>query len=55
MDVSTLLFGPVSFQKKGSLVNFHYSHIFIENPVFNANSLEPDQMTRSVASDLVLH
>ena len=28
---------------------------FIENPVFNANSVEPDQTPRSAASDLGLH
>ena len=28
---------------------------FIETPLFNANSIDPDQTPRSVASDLELH
>ena len=36
------------------LVSFYY-YCFIEFPVFNANSVDPDQMPHSVASDLDLY
>ena len=49
-----ILFGPVHFQNKGYLVRFFY-YYFIEIPVFNANSVDPDQTPRSAASDLGLH
>ena len=39
---------------KGCLVSFNLT-IFIEPPIFNANSVDPDQTPRSAASDLGLH
>ena len=39
---------------KGCLVCF-IINILIAIPVFNANSVDPDQTPRSVASDLGLH
>ena len=38
----------------GCLVRFYY-HCFIEIPVSNANSVDPDQTSRSAASALSLH
>ena len=40
--------------RKGVWLTF-ISPCFIEIPVFNANSLDPDQMPHSAASDLGLH
>ena len=33
----------------------YYYHYFIEIPVLNANSVDPDQIPHSAASDLGLH
>ena len=49
------LFGPVHFQFKGYLVSFLLLPCFMEIPIINANSVEPDQMPHSAASDLGLH
>ena len=43
------LFGPIRFQYKWSLVTFLLLSGFIEIPVLNANSADPDQTPRSVA------
>ena len=43
------------FPKAGYLVSFLSSLCFIEIPVFNASSVDPDQMLHSAASDLGLH
>ena len=48
------LFWSSLFPIAGYLVAFIIT-IFIEVPVFNANSIDPDQMSCSVASDLDLH
>ena len=37
------------------LVSFNYYHVFITIYISNANSVDPDQTPRSVASDLGLH
>ena len=42
------LFGQVHFQKKRCLIRFYYNHI--EIPVFNANSVDPDQTPHSALS-----
>ena len=34
---------------------FYYYHVFLEVPVLNANSVDPDQMSHSAAPDLDLH
>ena len=48
------LFGPVHSQYKVcQLVFFFILPCFVENPVFQANSVDPDQTPRSAASDLV--
>ena len=53
-STSTMWTGP--FQVEGI---FGYLFLFVtcstEIPVFNAKSADPDQMPRSVASDLGLH
>ena len=49
------LFHPVFFPIAGFLVSFYYNCVFCEIQVFNANSVDPDQTPRSVASDLGLH
>ena len=44
------------FPTAGRLVSFYYYYIcFIEIPVINANSVDPDQMPHSAASELGLH
>ena len=43
------------FSVAGYLDNSLYYYCFIEIPVLNANSVDPDQMLHSVASDLGLH
>ena len=48
---SNLWTGP--FPEEGCL--FFFLPYFIEIPVFNANSADPDQTPRSAASDLGLH
>ena len=50
---STLWAGP--FLVEGVSGWFLLSLCFIEIPVFNANSVDLDQMPHSVASDLGLH
>ena len=47
------LFGHVHFQYKGCLDSFLLP-CYIEFPVHNANSVDPDQTPRSAASDLGL-
>ena len=54
MDLLTELFGPVHLKFKGS-GQFLLLPCFIEMPVINANSVDPDQMPLSAASDLGLH
>ena len=49
----TLWTGPFPIER--CLVNFYYKHIFVAIPVFNANSVDPDQMLCSAVSDLGLH
>ena len=49
-----LNFGPVHFQFKGVKSVFIVT-MFYRNLVFNANSVDPDQMPHSAASDLGLH
>ena len=46
---------PISNIRGVWLVVFFLSPCFIEIPVFNANSVDPDQTPRSAASDLGLH
>ena len=53
MDSSASFFGQVSFPFKGYQVCF--SLFITEIPVFNANSVDPGQTTRSAASDLSIH
>ena len=45
--------GGISEQKFTSWSSYY--SCFIEIPVFNANSVDPDQMLHFVASDLSLH
>ena len=53
--------GPVSiiwkapYPVEGVLAYFSLPPCFIEIPVVNANSVDPDQMPYSAASDLGLH
>ena len=47
----TLQFGRVHFLYKGSLL----LSCFVEISKLNANSVDPDQISHSVASDLGLH
>ena len=56
MEFPTLIIGPDHFGLKGSLVAFFifFFLILIEHSI-KTNSGEPDQMRRSVASDLFLH
>ena len=49
------LFGPVYYQYKECLVSLYYKHFFIAIPVLNANSVDPDKIPHSEASDLGLH
>ena len=51
------LFGTVHFQLKECVVSFYDLPVyhFIEIPEFNANSVDPDQIMCSMASDLGLH
>ena len=51
VDSSTLTLWPCSFP--GCLVSFYFW--FVEIYELNANSVDPDQMSRSAASDLGLH
>ena len=54
MDSSTFTPRMVYFQYKESLISFYYYLCFIRSPVFNANSVDSDQMPGSAASDLGL-
>ena len=55
MDSSTITLQASPFsQYKGCLVSFIIT-IFIETPMFNVNSVDPDQTPLSAASDLDLH
>ena len=55
MDSSTVTLWTRSFQYKDCPVSFYFYHSLKEIAVLNANSLDPDQTPRSVASDLVLY
>ena len=55
MDYSTLVLLIGLFPIAGCLVHFNYCYVFIEIPVDNANSVDPDHTQRSAASDLGLH
>ena len=46
------VFGQVHFKQRGCQVSFYHYRCFIEIPVFNANSVDPDQTPHSAASDL---
>ena len=48
-----LLFGPV-YSDSRCLISFYY-YCFIEIPVVNANSVDPDQKQHSAMSNLGLH
>ena len=53
---SSQCFGPVYFQQQGFWLVLLLLHVcFIEIPAFNANSVDPDQMLHSAASNLGLH
>ena len=54
MDSSILVVWKAPFPI-GGIRLFLLSPCFIEIPVFNANSVDPDQTPRSAASDLGLH
>ena len=54
MDFSTLTLWTGPFQVKDVSGWFLLLPWFTEIPVFNANSIDPDQMPRSAASDLGL-
>ena len=54
MDFPTQLFGKVDLEVKGYLVYFTFT-ILHENPVFCANSVDPDQTPRTATIDLGLH
>ena len=49
------LFCPVYLQQQDVWLVFINTVCFIEIPVFNANSVDPDQMLYSATSDLGLH
>ena len=55
MDSSTLSFWAGLFLKERVTSYFLLLLCFIAIPVFNANSIDPDQTPRSVASDLGQH
>ena len=55
VDSSTLTFGPSPLPTERASGYFPILQCFIEFPVFNANSVDLDQMPHSVASDLCLH
>ena len=56
MDSSTITLWTDPFPIKGCLVVVVFLLLcFKEIPVFNANSVDPDQMPHSAASDLGLH
>ena len=57
MDSSTTTLWTNLFSMAGYLASYFLSLLqcFIESPVSDANSVDPDQMPRSAASDLGLH
>ena len=55
MDSSTFTPRTIHYKYKRCLVSLYYFPCFIKSPVFNANSVDPDQTPRSAASDLGLH
>ena len=55
MDSSTLTLWTGPFPIEGLSGWFYDFHIFSENPILNANSVDPDQTPRSAAFDLGLH
>ena len=54
MDSSTLRIWTGSFQEEGVYEKFVLLSSVIEIPVFNANSVDPDQTPRFAASNLGL-
>ena len=54
MDSSITNFGQVCFQQQGVWLVLLLL-CFIEISVFNADSVDPDQMPRSLVSDMGLH
>ena len=56
MDSSTITLWTGLFPNVGCLVSSYYYDVFffIEIPVFNTNSVDPDQMLHPAASDLGL-
>ena len=52
VDSSTTTLWTGLFPIAGCMVSFY---LFIENSVFNPNSIDPHQTPRSAASDLGLH
>ena len=55
MDSSAFNLGTVPFPVNGVPGKFLLTPWFTEIPVLNANSIDPDQAPRSVASDLGLY
>ena len=55
MDSSAITLWTDTFPIKGMSGSFLLQACFIEIPALNANSADPDQTPRSVASDLGLH
>ena len=53
MDSSTLALWTGPFKIEG--VSFYYYYVFIQMPVYKANSVDTDQTPRSAASDRDLH
>ena len=54
-DFSSSLFAQVRFQFKGMLAFSLFCLFLLRIFMFNSNSIDPDQMPRSVAADLGLH
>ena len=48
MDSSTLTLCTSPFPIKGCLGSFYYYHVFTDNYVFKANSVDPDQTKHSI-------
>ena len=55
MDSSTLTLDLSVSNRWDFCIVFIITIFFIEIPVFNANSVDPDQMSQNPASDLGLH
>ena len=55
MDTSTISLWTGLFPIEGLSCWFLLLLCFIEIPIFNANSVDPDQTLHSAASDLGLH